>query len=82
VVDAGFRDIDMRVSTIPIRLGVNNTDMLGYLSALPLLGSEIAAMQETARTAMLHEAMTALRTFVDEEEFVIPAESHVVLARR
>jgi SAM-dependent methyltransferase len=81
VLDAGFRDIDVRVSTMPIRLGANTTDLLGYLSALPV-GSEIAAMEETARRAMLHEAMTALRPFVEAEAFVIPAESHVVLARR
>jgi ubiquinone/menaquinone biosynthesis C-methylase UbiE len=81
VLDAGFRDIDVRVSTMPIRLGTNATDLLGYLSALPV-GSEMAAMEETARRAMLHEVMTALHPFVEADEFVIPAASHVVLARR
>jgi SAM-dependent methyltransferase len=81
VRDAGFHDIDVRVSTMPIRLGANATDLLGYLSALPV-GSEIATMDETARRAMLHEVMTAVHPFVEAEEFVIPAESHVVLARR
>lgn len=81
VVDAGFRDIAVRVSTIPIRLQANPTAMLGYLSALPI-GSDIASMDETARHAMLHEAMTALHPFIEAETFVIPAESHVVLARR
>jgi hypothetical protein len=81
VRDAGFRDIDVRVSTMPIRLGANATDLLGYLSALPV-GSDIAAMEETARRAMLHEVMTALHPFLEAETFVIPAASHVVLARK
>ena len=81
VIEAGFYDIDVRVSTMPIRLGANATYLLGYLSALPV-GSEIAAMEEAAHRAMLHEIMTALHPFVEAEEFVIPAASHVVLARR
>ncbi len=81
VVNAGFRDIDIRVSTVPIRLASDNAAMLGYLSALPI-GSEIAEMEEPARTAMLHEVMTTLNTFVNEEGFVIPTEGHVVLAQR
>ena len=78
---AGFRDIDVRVSKVPIRLASDHAAILGYLSALPI-GSEIAAMEETARTTMLHEVMTALHSFVEKAGFVIPAECHVVLARR
>ncbi len=74
VVDAGFRDIDVSVSTIPFRLGSSSTDILGYLSALPIR-SEILEMEETARTAMLDEAVTALNTYVDEDKFVMPAST-------
>lgn len=81
VLNAGFRDIDMRVSTVPIRLASDNAAMLGYLSALPI-GVEIAKMEEAARTEMLHEVMTTLNPFVKGEEFVIPTAGHVVLARR
>jgi SAM-dependent methyltransferase len=81
VVGAGFRDIDVMVSTVPIRLRPDSAEVLGYLCALPI-GSEIAAMEETARTAMLHDILTALNPFVDEDLFVIPTNSHVVLARK
>jgi SAM-dependent methyltransferase len=81
VMNAGFHNIDVQASTMPIRLGANATDLLGYLSALPV-GREIAAMEETARRAMLQEVMTALHPFIEADEFVIPAASHVVLARR
>jgi hypothetical protein len=64
-----------------MQLEANPTAMLGYLSALPI-GSEIASTDETTRDAMLHEAMTALHPFIEAEAFVIPAASHVVLARR
>jgi ubiquinone/menaquinone biosynthesis C-methylase UbiE len=80
VNDAGFRDIDIRVSTVPIRLAATDTALLGYLSALPI-GSEMAAMTEQTRTAVLQEVRSALHPFVDETGFVIPAASHVVLAR-
>ncbi len=81
VAHAGFRDIDIRVSTVPIRLASDNAAMLGYLSALPI-GVEIAKMEEAACTEMVHEIMTTLNPFVDGEEFVIPTAGHVVLARR
>ena len=79
--DAGFRDIDVQVSTLPIRLGATATELLGYLSALPV-GSEIAAMDDPMRRAMLHEVLAALTPFVEADVFVMPATSHVVLARR
>ena len=74
VRDAGFHDMDVRVSAMPIRLGAHATDLHGYLSALPV-GSEIAAMEEAARRAMLQEVMTALHPFVEAEESVIPGQS-------
>jgi hypothetical protein len=39
-------------------------------------------MTDTVCQATLQEVMTALTPFVVAEAFVIPAESHVVLARR
>jgi hypothetical protein len=39
-------------------------------------------MGGTACRVMLQEVMTALRPFVEADEFVIAAASHVVLARR
>src|SRR6266436_8523168 len=62
--DTGLHAIDVQVSTMPIRLGANATDLLGYLSALPV-GSEIAAMDDPARRAMLQEVLTALTLFVE-----------------
>ena len=79
--EAGLHALDVQVSTMPIRLGANATDLLGYLSALPV-GSAMAAMDDTARRAMLQEVLTALTPFVEAEAFVIPATSHVVLARK
>ena len=39
-------------------------------------------MDDPARRAMLQEVLTALTPFVEAEALVIPATSHVVLARR
>lgn len=81
VVEAGFRDIDIRVSTVPMRLASEPVALLGYLTALPV-GSEMAAMENTHRSAILHEIMAALDPFREAGTFVIPTRSHIVLARK
>jgi hypothetical protein len=78
---AGFSEIELKVSTGTIRLATEGGDLLGYLSALPV-GREMAGMEAPARNAMLDEINSELRPFVEEGEFVVPAECHAVLARK
>jgi len=80
-VDAGFSDIEIKVSTIPWRYAASPTDMLGYLSALPF-SRDIHEMDEIARNEMLQELLVSLQPFLDGEELVMPGESHIVLARK
>jgi ubiquinone/menaquinone biosynthesis C-methylase UbiE len=81
VADAGFRDIDMQIRTHSIRFASVEAYTLGFLSATPI-ASEVAAMEETARTRMIQEIAAALHPFVTDEGLAAPAEDHVVLARK
>jgi ubiquinone/menaquinone biosynthesis C-methylase UbiE len=81
VAGAGFHDIDIRIRTHPIRFASVEAYTLGFLSSIPI-ASEVAAMEETARTRMVQEIVAALHPFVTEEGLAAPAEDHVVLARK
>ena len=81
VADAGFRDIHVRIMTLPLRFASVEAYTLGFLSSIPI-ASQVAAMEETARTSMIQEIVAALHPFVDDEGLAAPAEDHVVLARK
>lgn len=81
VADAGFRDIHVQIRTHPIRFASVEAYTVGFLSGIPI-ASEIAAMEETARTRMIQEIVAALHPFVNAEGLAAPAEDHVVLARK
>lgn len=81
VADAGFRDIDIEVRTHLICFASVQDYALGFLSSTPIT-SQVAAMEEQARTTMLEEIADALHPFVTEEGLAAPAEDHVVLARK
>ena len=81
VADAGFRDVHVRIRTHPIRFASVEAYTLGFLFATPI-ASEVAAMEETARTRMIQDIATALHPIVDAEGLAAPAEDHVVLARK
>ena len=81
VADTGFRDIHVRIGIHPLRFASVEAYTLGFLSSIPL-ASQVAVMEETARTRMIQEIAAALQTFVDDEGLAVPAEDHVVLARK
>ena len=80
VAGAGFRVVHIRITTNPIRYPSLEAYVLGYLSATPI-ARDIAAMDDTARTALLQEVTTALREYVDDDGLAAPTESHVVVAQ-
>ena len=75
--DAGLHAIDVQVSTMPIRLGANATDLLRILR---LTGwQRDCGHGRSGAPDDAQEVMTALTPFVEAEISVIPATSHVVL---
>lgn len=49
------------------------------LSATPI-ARDVAAMDDTARRALLQDVTTALRAYVDDDGLAAPTESQVVVA--
>jgi hypothetical protein len=80
IAGAGFRTVHIRITTNLIRYPSLEEYVLGYLSATPI-ARDIAAMDDTARAALLQEVTTALRRYVDDDGLAAPIESHVVLAQ-
>jgi len=80
VVGAGFRQVHLRIAVNVLRYASLEAYVLGFLSAMPL-AQAVAALNETARSTLLQEVTTALHMYVDDDGLVIPAESHVVIAR-
>jgi SAM-dependent methyltransferase len=79
VAGAGFRKVRIRITTNLIRYPSLEEYVLGYLSATPI-ARDIAAMDDTARAALLQDVTTALRGSVDDDGLAAPTESHVVVA--
>ena len=80
VAGAGFHAARISITTSPIRYPSLEEYVLGYLSATPI-ARDIAAMDDTARTALLQDVTTALREYVDDDGLAAPTESHVVVAQ-
>ena len=52
----------------------------GYFSATPM-ASAIAALDSSARVAMIREIDAAVRVYVDDSGLAVPVECNVVTAR-
>ncbi len=79
VAGAGFRQVHIRITINPLRYPSVEAYVQRYLSATPI-ASDIAAMDDPARTALLQDVTTALRAYVDDDGLAAPMESHVVVA--
>src|SRR2546427_3809211 len=79
VAGAGFRQVHIRITINPLRYPSVEAYVQRYLSATPI-ASDIAAMDDSARTALLQDITTALRAYVDDDGLAAPMESHVVVA--
>src|SRR5215510_10367132 len=79
VVGAGFRQIHLRITTNLMRYPSPEAYVLGYLSVTPIARA-IAALDDTARMALLQDVTTGLRTYADDDGLAAPTESHVVVA--
>ena len=79
VAGAGFRQVHIRITTNPLRYPSVEAYVQRYLSATPI-ASDIAAIDDTARTALLQDVTTALRGYVDDDGLAVPMESHAVVA--
>jgi ubiquinone/menaquinone biosynthesis C-methylase UbiE len=79
LVEAGFRDIDVRSSAMTIRLPSIETFVLQHLSASPVAGA-VSTLTDAGRTALARQIRTALHPFADGDGVAVPDETHLATA--
>jgi ubiquinone/menaquinone biosynthesis C-methylase UbiE len=79
VADAGFRESHIRLRSRLTRWPSLEDYVFGYLAGSPMAPA-VAALDDTARTAMLEHITAALQSYVDDDGLAAPWESHVVTA--
>jgi ubiquinone/menaquinone biosynthesis C-methylase UbiE len=77
---AGFRTPHLRLVVKLIRAPSLAEYLPGYITATPMAGA-VAAMEETARTAMFQDLQGRLRSYVDDTGLAVPMECHVIVAQ-
>lgn len=80
LVDAGFREVQVRPVAMTIRLPPLETFVLGHLSGMPVADA-VAALSEQQRAAMARQIKAALRPYADGEGVAVPDEINVALAK-
>lgn len=79
LVEAGFRDVHVRPSTMKIRLPSIEQFVLCHLSALPVAGA-VAALTEMERAALARQVRAALHAYADGDDIVVPDETNLAIA--
>ena len=79
LVEAGFRDVHVRPSTMKIRLPPIEQFVLCHLSALPVAGA-VAALPEMERAALARQVRAALHAYADGDGVVVPDETNLAIA--
>ena len=79
VTGAGFARVHIRIASNLLRFPSLERYVLGYLAATPV-AARVASMDESGRTAMVHEVAEALQTYVDDDGLAAPIETYVVVA--
>jgi ubiquinone/menaquinone biosynthesis C-methylase UbiE len=79
LVEAGFRAVEIRPSTMTVRLPTLETFVLGHLSGHPVAGA-IAALSEDQRAAFARQVKMALQSYADGDGVVVPDEINIAMA--
>lgn len=80
LVDAGFREVQIRPSAMTIRFPPMESFVLGHLSGGPVAGA-VAALSEDQRTALAKEVKVALQGYADGDGVALPDEINIAMAQ-
>jgi ubiquinone/menaquinone biosynthesis C-methylase UbiE len=81
LVAAGFRAVEIRTSTLTIRLPSLETFVLGHLSGNPVAGA-VAALSEDKRVALAKQVRTALQAYADGDGVAVPDEINIATGHK
>ena len=79
--DAGFPAVEVRPSTMTIRLPSLDTFVLGHLSGMPVAPA-VAALSEEQRAALARQVKTALAPYADASGVAVPDEVNIATAHK
>jgi ubiquinone/menaquinone biosynthesis C-methylase UbiE len=80
-LEAGFRAVEVRPSSMVIRLPSIEKFVLGHLSSSPVAGA-VAALSEERRAALARLVKSALQPYAEGEGVAVPDEINIAMARR
>ena len=78
LLDAGFRDVRICIAIQVMRFPSVETFLPGQFAATPFAGA-VAALDASARTALLEDARSALLPYTDDTGIAVPNEAHVAV---
>ena len=79
--EAGFREVEIRTSTMAVHLPAVETFVLRHLSGMPVAGA-VAALGEEKRAAFGLQVKSALQPYVDGDGVTVPDEVNIAIARK
>jgi SAM-dependent methyltransferase len=80
ITGAGFRNVHITIRSRLTRYPSLPEYVLGYLSGSPM-AEAVAALDDTARGAMVQHVCAALREYVDDDGMAAPWESYLITGR-
>jgi ubiquinone/menaquinone biosynthesis C-methylase UbiE len=81
MTEAGFREVEIRVEIVMRRLLPPEESIPGLLASTPV-GSEIAALDELTRDAIVDDVASALSEYRDEGGLMVPQSTHIALGAK
>lgn len=82
IVEAGFRDVEIRVETILRQMGPPEESIPLYLASSGRLGAMVAALTPDVRGALVADISAALQPYRHEQRLTIPRGTFIALAQR
>lgn len=81
IQDAGFTVLEVRAAVVMRHLLAPEVSIPGLLASTPV-GPAVAALDETARGALVAEVAAALTAYRDGDGLTVPQATHIALARK
>jgi ubiquinone/menaquinone biosynthesis C-methylase UbiE len=81
LIDAGFQAVEVRPSTMTIRLPSLETFVLGHLSGMPVAAA-ISALSDEQRAALARRVTAALEPYADGSGVAVPDEVNIATAHK
>lgn len=81
LIEAGFRELQIRPSAMIVHLPSVETFVLGHLAGMPVAGA-VAALSEEKRAALAKQVKIALQRYANGDGVAVPEEVNIAIAHR